>query len=406
MVYSNNYKPINGYITIGAMLCYLFITQTLGPQLWHIPSVLTAQFFLFIIYYIYTYNTQYKLFTKNKCESLILIIGCTAIFIRYANGNTTNVIFYFITIYILPIIVLLTLKYTPIKYKKHIKTILYTFYIIECLLAIFERIIQHSFFPFADLENFAEYQAIHQAGSEFRSCSLLGNPLTNALIVMTMYPFLLFDLKKKWHIASLLILTLLGLSSFNARGATLIFFFVSGVYYFYRFILHGKRKTLHFIILVLLVLLILIGFSQTEMAGRLFHGEKVIDASAQSRLAIFSQLDSLTFMDYIFGSPSKTTLFSENGLINFIILNGLPFLIFYLYTYIKIIKYHLHKYPMVEKVLIFISSFGVAAMNPNFTNNNYIIFLIFGLTIFPYFKTQDYGTRIRHHSIIQQRRRY
>lgn len=223
---------------------------------------------------------------------------------------------------------------------------------------------------------------------------------------MTMYPFLLFDLKKKWHILSLLILTLLGLSSFNARGATLVFFFVSSVYYFYKWILHGKRKTLHFIIFVLLALLILIGFSQTEMAGRLFHGEKVIDSSAQSRLSILSQLHSLTFIDCIFGAPSKTTLFSENGFINFIILNGLPFLIFYLYAYLKAIKYYLHRYSMVEKILIFISSFGVAAMNPNFTSNNYIIFFIFGLTIFPSFKTLEYGKRFRHYPIIQQRRCY
>lgn len=388
------------------MLCYLFITQTLGPQLWHIPFVLTGQFFLFIVYYIYTYNSNYKLFTKNKYESLILITGCIAIFIRFANSNTNNIIHYFITTYILPVIILLCLKYTPIKYKKHIKFLLYTFYIIECSLAIFERIIQYSFFPFADIENFAEIQATLQVGSEFRSCSLLGNPLTNALIVMTMYPFLLLDLKKKWHILLLFILTLLGLSSFNARGATLIFFFVSSIYYFYKWILHGKRKTLHFIIFVLLALLILIGFSQTEMAGRLFHGEKIIDASAQSRLAIFSQLDSLTFIDYIFGAPSKTTLLSENGFINFIILNGLPFLIFYLYTYIKTIRYYLIRYSILEKILIFISSFGVAAMNPSFTSNNYIIFLIFGITIFPSFKTQYYGTRIRHHSIIQQRRSY
>lgn len=406
MVYYNNYQSMQGYIIIGAMLCYLFITQTLGPQLWHIPFVLTGQFILFMVYYIYTYNSQYKLFTKNKCETLILITGCIAVFIRFANGNMTNVIYYFITTYIFPIIILLCLKYTPIKYKRHIKTIIYIFYIIECSLAIFERIIQYSFFPFADIENFAEYQAIHQTGSEFRSCSLLGNPLTNALIVMTMYPFLLFDLKKRWHILSLLILTLLGLSSFNARGATLIFFFVSSVYYFYKWILHGKRKALNFIIFMLLALLILIGFSQTEMAGRLFHGEKVIDASAQSRLAILSQIDSLTFIDYIFGAPSRMTLLSENGFINFIILNGLPFLIFYLYTYLKTIKYYLHRYSMMEKILIFISSFGVAAMNPSFTSNNYIIFLIFGLTIFPTFKTIDYGKRFRHYSIIQQRKCY
>lgn len=391
---------------MGAMLCYLFITQTLGPQLWHIPFVLTGQFFLFIVYYIYTYNSHYKLFSRNKCETLILMTGCIAIFIRFSNDNTTNIIFHIITTYILPIIILLCLKYTPIKYKRYIKIIIYLFYIIECSLAIFERIIQYSFFPFADIENFAEYQAIHQAGSEFRSCSLLGNPLTNALIVMTIYPFLLFDLKKKWQILSLIILTLLGLSSFNARGATLIFFFVTSIYYFYKWILHGKRKTLHFILFVLFVLLILMGFSQTEMAGRLFHGEKVIDTSAQSRLTILSQLGSLTFIDYIFGTPSRTTLFSENGFINFIILNGVPFLIFYLYTYIKTIKYYLHRYSMVEKILIFISSFGVAAMNPNFTSNNYIIFLIFGLTIFPTFKTIDYGKRFRHYSIIQQRKCY
>ncbi len=406
MVYNNNYGAIKGYIIIGAMLCYLFITETLGPQLWHIPSVLTAQFFLLIIYFVYSYNSQYNLFTKNKCETLILITGCTAMFIRYANGYTNNVIFYFITTYILPIIILLSLKYTPIRYKKRIKTILYIFYIIECSLAIFERIIQYSFFPFANIENFAEYQAIHQVGSEFRSCSMLGNPLTNALIVMTMYPFLLFDLKKKWHILFFAILTLLGLSSFNARGATLIFFFVSGIYYFYKWILNGKRKTLHLILFVLLVLLILMGFSQTEMAGRLFHGGKVIDDSAQSRLTIFSQLDSLTFIDYFFGNPSKTALFSENGFINFIILNGLPFLIFYLYTYFKTIKYYLHRYSTIEKTLIFISSFGVAALNPSFTSNNYIIFLIFGLTIFPTFKTLNYGKRFCHHPIIQQRRCY
>ncbi len=37
MIYFNNYQSMQGYIIIGAMLCYLFITQTLGPQLWHIP---------------------------------------------------------------------------------------------------------------------------------------------------------------------------------------------------------------------------------------------------------------------------------------------------------------------------------------------------------------------------------
>lgn len=133
---------------------------------------------------------------------------------------------------------------------------------------------------------------------------------------------------------------------------------------------------------------------------RLLHARKV--KAERFRPAVIMHLR----VDYIFGAPSRMTLLSENGFINFIILNGLPFLIFYLYTYLKTIKYYLHRYSMMEKILIFISSFGVAAMNPSFTSNNYIIFLIFGLTIFPTFKTIDYGKRFRHYSIIQQRKCY
>ena len=402
-MYKKHSNPIQNYLIIVASICYLFITQTLGPQLWHIPFVLTGQLLLFIVYFIYTFNPRYKLFTNNPTETLLFVTGCIAIFIRYANGNLSNIAFYIGTTFIIPIIIALSFKYSSIKNKYQIKRIIYFFFILECLLAIYERLIQYSFFPFTDIENFAEYQAMHQTGTGFRSCSLLGNPLTNALIVMTIYPFLLFDLKKESHVLLLSTLTLLGLSSFNARGATLLFFIVFSLYYFYKWIYNGRKKTFHIILFIGIALIILLFFSQTEIAGRLFHGEKVMDASAQTRLTVLSRLHSLDFTDLFFGNPSKTTFFSENGVINFIILNGAPFLILYLFTYIRFIKYYMKNYSKLEQILVFISSFGVAALNPSFTSNNYIIFLIFGLTIFPHFKNQKHGSRISNYPAIQQR---
>lgn len=389
-------------IILGAVICFLFITETLGPQLWHIPFVKTGQNLLFVVYFIYTYNYRYKLFTHNKVETLLLITCFASIFVKFANGST-SIISDSLMRYIIPIMMLLSLKYLPLDIKRKVRTIIYIFYIIECTFAIYERIIEFSFFPFSigGIDDFAEYQQQFQTGSGFRSCSLLGNPLTNAVIVMTLYPFLLFDLKKKYHVILLTILTLLGLSSFNARGATIIFFLVFTIYYFNTWFHKEKRKTFYFFIYILICLTILLGFSQTEMAGRLFNEDKLLDESANTRLNVFSQLSNLSFIDYFFGTPLKTQLISENGVVNFVILYGAPFLIFYLYTHIKVIQFYTYSYTKIEKMVIFLCSFGVAALNPSFVNVNYPIFLFLCLTIFPNLRYINNAKRINNNSIIQ-----
>lgn len=407
MISQISYSPFRGYLITIAIICYLFITETLGPQLWHIQSVTTGQSILLILYFIITFNPKYLSYKFNQVETLFFLTGCIAILIKILNGDTINIVKYYICTFLIPILLLISLKYTPIKYKRKIKIIIYLFYIIECSFAIFERIIEYSFFPFSfeGIDNFAEYQTLYQTGSEFRSCSLLGFPLTNALIVTTIYPFLLFDLKKKWQILSLTMLTLLALSSFNARGATLVFFTIFSIYYYNHWIKHNSHQWIYIVLFILICMAILLGFSQTEMAGRLFHGNKLMDGSAQTRLTVISKLNSLNFIDIFWGNPANEKLLSENGIINFIIQLGLPFLILYLYTYHRIIKYYLYKYSLVEKNMVILGSFGVAALNPSFTSHNYVTFLIICIAIFPIFKYDNHGSRINNHSPLQQRKR-
>ena len=129
---------------------------------------------------------KYKFFDNKINNYFLLVISILSSFNLLSGRNVDMKMM--MTGFVSPI--LIYQFFNSYKYDSYIlraKKILITFYIIECGLAIFERIIGTNMFV-----------KVNAGYDGFRSYSLIGHPLQNALCVSIMMSFILFsDLKYK-----------------------------------------------------------------------------------------------------------------------------------------------------------------------------------------------------------------
>lgn len=386
-------KKINSkkdFMLLMGIFCSLFITSTVGPSLFGVSTINTAQSVFVAIYFIQSFNSSKLSYRNNISEYRLLMLGVAATFVMLVQGASAIIDIKYTFFYFgFPVILMLSIKHASSSAKNKIVYLLYLFFFVECGLAIYEKISMVNVFPYGEGGGNSELLIA------FRSTSLLGHPLVNANIVVMLYAFFIINSKTGWFFYLISAVTLLAVSSFNARGATMIFFLIFILYYVRDNILRGRYKFIHLLLIVMLAWFILVIFSQLDIAGRLFHGGELMDGSAQTRLYFLEQIKRLYFEDFFFGFPHrKELLYMQNGLLNesgffvFIGYFGVPILLWYAYTYYKLFVYYLGCSSKFNMVLLLLSSFGISLFNQNIMKLDFIMFLVIALSAFSGYKNK------------------
>lgn len=313
-------------------------------------------------------------FAKEKCLRAVLLFFTLLLVVTFVLSKNDLVgTIGWLTI---PMIcgIVLSLDMTSLK---KVQNVLFVFFIVECLLSIYERKVGIAIFPYVEDDYYLSL--VEQGQSwQFRSNSLLGNPLFNANFVSFATCLLLCCDKLK--VVYRYILALLGLFAilgFNARGATIATFAL--VLFKLFMILRSEKSKVNkylFYVLIGCSLYYAVDFViSSDWGGRLFQDE-LMDGSAQTRLSFseyFQQISLVSFPTWV-----STVNKSENSYLFILISYGVflgGLLIFYLLKFF----FHLIKaYKTHVKILLIISSIGVGSLNNNLAQPGlYSLFFIY-----------------------------
>lgn len=313
-------------------------------------------------------------FAKEKCLRAVLLFFTLLLVVTFVLSKNDLVgTIGWLTI---PMIcgIVLSLDMTSLK---KVQNVLFVFFIVECLLSIYERKVGIAIFPYVEDDYYLSL--VEQGQSwQFRSNSLLGNPLFNANFVSFATCLLLCCDKLK--VVYRYILALLGLFAilgFNARGATIATFAL--VLFKLFMILRSEKSKVNkylFYVLIGCSLYYAVDFViSSDWGGRLFQDE-LMDGSAQTRLSFseyFQQISLVSFPTWV-----STVNKSENSYLFILISYGVflgSLLIFYLLKFF----FHLIKpYKTHVKILLIISGIGVGSMNNNLAQPGlYSLFFIY-----------------------------
>ena len=273
------------------------------------------------------------------------------------------------------------------KYDSYIlraKKILITFYIIECGLAIFERIIGTNMFV-----------KVNAGYDGFRSYSLIGHPLQNALCVSIMMSFILFsDLKYKLE---LFFLGMVAILCFNTRSTMAFWCVASLIYLFYLIFTHNKqyKKFAWYIVFAGIVLAYLI--IQYGFGNRLLEMGLYDESSASVRIRIFDIFNFYSLRDFILGLPSYQIekilyragideLIIENYWLMFILRFGIIFTVALFICILSFLNKMMDGRPPFEKWFIILSFLLISSTNNSMSIANNGILSCFVLCYFSFQK--------------------
>jgi hypothetical protein len=255
------------------------------------------------------------------------------------------------------------------------------FFMLESSIAIIERLL---------LSNFLKYENLNLMVNnyEFRSRSLMGDPLNNAMIITTILAFVVTTKKlNSFYKIAFFLLGFFSLLSFNARWATIISVLLIFPRLIFDVIIHYKNKINPGLLMILLggiIYLLTTFLINSDFGGRLFHGEKLLDGSAETRIVVFDFYKYLNSWDLLLGNPLNEQILKvklnaagiENGLIALIIKFGMVFTIYFIFILLKMYYYLLKRYQKLDRIFLLVTFFLVGFSNPNLVISiQYIIFL-------------------------------
>lgn len=212
---------------------------------------------------------------------------------------------------------------------------------------------------------------------EFRSGSLWGHPLANAMIVVFM-SFMIISQIKLQYIIPLVMLGYISLYCFNARGAIIVasvLFMPMQVYRVHQS--KYKYRKWIYLILAVIVFYLLQVLMDTSFGGRLFLGDELMDGSAQTRLDVLQFVEFISMTDLLFGSPDLYLFVTnklqaggvENGLITLILAHGIIITMIILYNLFKFQYQSLkYSYTRFETFWLLAVFYIIGMMNPNLSD--------------------------------------
>ena len=278
-------------------------------------------------------------------------------------------------------------KQRSIRFWKDMSWILWGFYLVECGLAIIERIIQHNFFNW-QLADGIQYYTIDIEDSAFRSFALIGHPLQNALIVSTIMSFILISrlhLKLKfilWGIGYLAILSFNTRSSMVGNVLILVVYILHEILYSKQYT--KKQKNGMFTFLVSFIIIAFISVFVYGVGGRLREMGLYDEGSASVRVDIWKIFDVLPLQKFLLGfdfdQMERIMLgagveVTENFWIDYLLRYGLIFLSIFVMLYYILIKKLYQGYSRFHILLTFLAFILIASTNNSLSTGWHPIFI-------------------------------
>lgn len=293
------------------------------------------------------------------------------IYLYGSTGNTNMGI-----IAILPVIIFLTFISTVNTKELYMyKKILYYAYIIECGIAIIEKILNINVFQLAigtEVVSTFEFSS-----TDFRSIGLYGHPLQNALIVFCFITFILIyenNIKLKFGLS---LLGIIAIFCFNSRAAIVMSSSCFIVYIFYwikTYRISGviKISTFSFVLIVCIIFFKL--YSSGIIGGRLSSMGLYDDQSAAVRVELLSIFNYYDLNNFILGISNneleilkyKTGILAiENFWFNWLFSYGIIFVCGVLLFYIQLIRKIFRNEKKFHKFFLIIPFIILASTNPS-----------------------------------------
>lgn len=342
------------------LVILVFFTGTVCPMI-GIANGNTLHLVVIALLCLLNADKIYETFSIDRYlrRFLLFLIFMLIVTFVLSKGDLVGVIGW-ITI---PFICALTLSLDN-RSLKGMQVILFAFFITECLLAIYERKYNIVLFPFVEDDY---YLSMVEQGQtwQFRSSSLLGNPLFNANFVsFSLCLLLCCDRIKAVYRYILALLGLFAILGFNARGATIVTSCL--VLYKLYMILKGQKSKLNkylFYALIVGSLYYAIDFVvNSDWGGRLMQDE-LMDGSAQTRLSFSEYLNHISLIS--FPTWVETVNKSENSYLFILISYGFVLGVILIYSLLRLFFHYLAPYTRQVQILLFVSAIGVGSMNNN-----------------------------------------
>lgn len=322
-----------------------------------------------------------KIFSTKRNNYFLLVISILSAF-NLSSGRNVDMKM-MMAGFVSPI--LIYQFFNSYKYDIYIlraKKFLIAFYIIECGLAIFERLIGTNIFV-----------NVNAGYDGFRSYSLIGHPLQNALCVSIMMSFILFsDLKYKLE---LFFLGMVAILCFNTRSTMVFWGVASIIYMFYLIFTHNKqyKKFAWYVIFAGIVLTYLM--IRYDFGSRLLEMGLYDESSASVRIRIFEIFNFYSLSDFILGMPSYQIekilyragideLIIENYWLMFILRFGIIFTIALFICMLSFLMKMLEDRPSFEKWFIILSFLLISSTNNSMSIPNNGILSCFVLCYFSF----------------------
>ena len=342
------------------LVILVFFTGTVCPMI-GIANGNTLHLVVIALLCLLNADKIYETFSIDRYlrRFLLFLIFMLIVTFVLSKGDLVGVIGW-ITI---PFICALTLSLDN-RSLKAMQIVLCIFFVAECLLAIYERKTNVVFFPYVEDDY---YLSMVEQGQtwQFRSSSLLGNPLFNANFVsFSLCLLLCCDSIKVVYRYILALLGLFAILGFNARGATIVTSCL--VLYKLFMILKGQKSKLNkylFYALIVGSLSYAIDFVvNSDWGGRLMQNE-LMDGSAQTRLSFSEYLNHISLIS--FPTWVETVNKSENSYLFILISYGFVLGVILIYSLLRLFFHYLAPYTRQVQILLFVSAIGIGSMNNN-----------------------------------------
>lgn len=296
-----------------------------------------------------------------------------------------------------------SLSSSPRFWNKAFKIII-VFFVVECSLALFERVTMINIFPWSSGDTTSNMIMMDsdEDVSSFRSFGLLGHPLQNALPVCTMMAFILCSAKMKAKDKALLwLLGYVAILCFNTRGSIVGAAMILGAYVLYQYFTNkhlsfAKKNFALFGIIIGAVGLFFV-IMNFNLGGRLTEMGLFDEGSAQVRVDTWNIFNYFKLSDFLFGMNSNQrtmVLYSsgiwttENFWIDYLMSIGLIALVLVIIAYFFTIKKLYHGYKKMD-VLITLASFILIASTNNSLSASWTPLFIYLMTIYIYAFKED-----------------
>lgn len=194
--------------------------------------------------------------------------------------------------------------------REILKRIFYSFFIVECFIAVVERLTYHCFFPDLGYETY-----FNLGKTMFRSYALQGHPLSNAGLVLPMICFILVYQKKMKLKIFCFVMGVLAILCFNSRFVLILTLCAGGLYFaqFVFFQSYSKSKKTVVVAFITMFLYLFQCALQYGLGDRIVSMGVLDDSSAAARIDIFDIFQGCSLVDFL--------LPVEQGKLYFMMLN-------------------------------------------------------------------------------------